>query len=429
MRVDFYSTFDWAGGAARAAWRTFEAVQRAGVGGCFHAMYRSVDDPRVVAGRGPLLRILPRARAHLDKLPLRLHRRRQRLPFSTGWWPSRELESPGPTGSGSAAVAHLHWVGDGFLSIREIGAFEGPLVWTLHDLWPVTGGCHYPGGCRRFETACGRCPQLGSRREQDLASRLHALKRARFGPLPAVVVSPSRWLAEELRACAVFEQAAVEVIPNPVDTERYRPGDRAEARRRLGLAPGSRVVLFGAAADLRDRRKGFADLERALQRLVAEGAWEDPALVVFGASGDVPSLEGAITVKALGRIASEDDLASVYNAADVFVVPSDEDNLPNTLLEAQACGIPCVAYDAGGIGDAVSDGRTGLLVARGDVDGLAAAIGRLLGDGGLRAAFGEAARRRATQTFSYARIGAAYLDAYRQAVALRESRPGAGGGR
>ena len=256
-----------------------------------------------------------------------------------------------------ADVLHLHWTNFGFLSLRgleKLLRLGKPVVWTLHDQWAFTGGCHYSRGCERFKTHCRHCPFLRQPGERDLSARIFEKKRRIFENAPLTIVACSEWLAGEARQSALLGGFPIQTIPNPIDTTVWQPTDRLAARHTLGLPLDKKLVLFGAG-NLRDERKGFRFLVEALRGL--NGA----ELVVFG-KNDPEALAGLpFPVHNLGVISTERGLMAAYNAADVLVVPSLEDNLPNTIVEALACGTPVVGFATGGIPEMILPQKTGWL--------------------------------------------------------------------
>jgi glycosyltransferase involved in cell wall biosynthesis len=260
-------------------------------------------------------------------------------------------------------------------------------VWVLHDMHPLTGGCHFAGSCHEFERACGGCPQLRNPGADDLSAETLALKASLLERLTVHVVAPSRWLTEQARRSRVMRGArSLRTIAYGLDTAVLRPLERRGAKLRLGIDPQRKVVCFGADS-CANPRKGAAQLAAAWRQLGAER----PLLLAFG-GGQLPEALRGSELRELGYLRTAEEKAAAYSAADVFVLPSLEDNLPQTGLEAMACGTPVVAFAAGGVPDFVRHERTGLLAPTGDVAALASALTRMLEDAALRRACGRAAR-------------------------------------
>ena len=231
------------------------------------------------------------------------------------------------------------------------------------------------------------------------------------------MVAPSRWLADCARSSALFGGLRVEVIPNGLDPDRFRPLDQRAAREDLGLPPEKKLVLFGAMGSTSDPNKGFQLLLPALQRLAAAGWKERCELVVFGAPAPAAPPAFGMPVRYLGRLRDSAALARLYAAADVFVVPSLQENLPNTIMEAMACGTCCVGFDQGGMRDLIEPGETGYLARPYAAEDLAAGIGRLLEDDEARQAMARRARRKVEEEFAIERVARRYADLYRELLA------------
>jgi glycosyltransferase involved in cell wall biosynthesis len=257
-------------------------------------------------------------------------------------------------------VVNLHWIGRGFVRPETLAKIERPLVWTLHDSWAFTGGCHLPGPCRRYLENCGKCPALGSKR-RDLSSWVLGRKLKSWRSADMTLVAPSRWLAQRASQSALLSGRRVEVIPNGIDLSVYRPREREAARSALGFDRDALIVLFSAMWATQDPNKGLVHLLNALRWMSQERRVPGVVLAVVG-STDVPATDCGIPVRSLGVVGDETKMATIYAAADVLVVPSREENLPNVVMEALACGTPAVAFNVGGNPELIEDGITGALV-------------------------------------------------------------------
>jgi glycosyltransferase involved in cell wall biosynthesis len=295
-------------------------------------------------------------------------------------------------------VLNLHWV-QFFLNPECIARLIGlgrPVVLTLHDMAGFTGGCHYSAGCEGYAEECAPCPQLNDD-VCELPRALLAAKRQIFTRPNVAAVAPSRWLAAAAARSQVFAPGAVQQLWNSVETDLFRPGDRPAIRAGFGIGPEVRTILFGANNN-GERRKGFRHLTAAMRRLRLEPEFDELAragrlkILLFGQA--TPEIaEQGLPVLDLGFIADDRKLAEAYNAADLAVLPSLDDNQPNILLEAMACGTPVVAFAVGGLPDVIRDKANGRLVAPFDVLAFARAILDLLLAPAEAGRLGEAARR------------------------------------
>lgn len=393
MKVLILNESDIDGGAARAAYRLHQGLQQTAVQSQMLVRAKFSGDRTVVAQKTALTKLGP----PMDGLPLRFYRALSAAMFSTQWFPDHALAS---VKSFDPDVINLHWICNGYLNIQTLPKFKKPLVWTVHDMWPFTGGCHYTGDCRRYTESCGACPQLKSNRAQDLSRWVWQRKAKAWRGLNLTMASPSRWMAEQIQASALFRETAVEVIPNGIDLQRYRPRDKAVVRDLLNLPVNSHLILFGAGGGTGDPRKGFSLLEAALLRL-ARTEWSDRIhLVVFGSARPENAPELGFPVHYMGKLNDDLSLALLYGAADVFVAPSVQENLSNTVLEAIACGTPCVAFDIGGMPDLIEHQQTGYLAKPYEVEDLAQGIVWVLEDGERHRRLRERAREKAEQEFS-----------------------------
>ncbi|WP_461209882.1 glycosyltransferase [Desulfocurvus sp. DL9XJH121] len=274
-----------------------------------------------------------------------------------------------------ADVINFHWIPGMVDFERDLEFLSGrTIVWTMHDMNPFTGGCHYAFECERYTRGCGACWQLGSD-AADESSQFLEIKRQAYARLNITPVTPSRWLGVCVDKSAVLGGRGCRVIPYSLPTDVFKPLDRGAEREALGIPKGARVVLFGADS-VTLPRKGFSLLQGALAALRGSGKAGDLVLAVFGGGEDLPDL-GLPTLR-FGRLSDPSQIARAYNLADVFVVPSTADNLPNTVLESLACGTPVAGFDVGGLPDMVDHKATGWLAPLGDVVGLAQGVRHIL---------------------------------------------------
>lgn len=306
-----------------------------------------------------------------------------------------------------ADVINLHWVA-GFLdwpSFFEMIPPGKPLVWTLHDIAPFAGGCHYSGACEGFVNNCGACPQLASTREDDLSRdtfKIRSQAYARLHPESMVIAAPSRWIAAEAARSALFGKFCVQHISYGLDLKVFQPSGR-QARTAFGLSDSDRVILF-VCDDFSNHRKGMDLLLAAIEGMERR---DDRVLISVG-NGTLPTIDG-IRVLHFGRIESEELLSVVYGLADVFVIPSREDNLPQTAVEAIACGCPVAGFAIGGIPDIVEHGHNGYLAKPFDIRELRACIETTIE---RRNELSPAARLRAERLFGLETQARAYQNLY-----------------
>jgi glycosyltransferase involved in cell wall biosynthesis len=278
-----------------------------------------------------------------------------------------------------ADIINLHWVAGILNYDMMLKTFKDkPVVWTLHDMNAFTGGCHYAGDCIKYKSICGSCQQLGSVYVDDLSSRVWTLKNNIYSKLDLHVVTPSKWLADCARQSALLAGKDIRVIANGFPLEKFKPFDKTKLKLEIGLTADIKIILFGAES-IANQRKGFLYLLNALEKI----EFKDNSKIKLGIFGSLPNgteINTKFEVINFGSINSEEDIAKVYSIADVFVIPSLEDNLPNTVVESMACGTPVVGFNIGGIPDMVTHLKTGYLVKLKDVEDLAEGIKTVLLD-------------------------------------------------
>jgi glycosyltransferase involved in cell wall biosynthesis len=373
MKILHLSTSDIDGGAAIAAYRIHQGLITLGVASSMLVRAKFSEDPTVIAHKTPIARL----GSKLDWWPTKQYPNRELTMFSPQWFPDSvvpKIKKIDPD------IINLHWVCNGYLKIESLERLKKPIVWTMHDMWAFTGGCHYTKSCERYIKGCGQCPQLGSAELYDLSYRTWQRKAKAWQNLNLTVVTPSQWLASCVRSSPLFENCHVEIIPSGIDSHQFKPVEQFQAREKFNLPHDQHLVMFGAGSTTGDPRKGFQYLLSALQRLDSTQWGDRLELVVFGEEQPDSALPVNFKVRYLGRLKDNDLLASAYSAVNVFVAPSVQDNLPNTVLEALACGTPCLAFDIGGMSDMIRHKQNGYLAKPFDITDLAQGITWILQD-------------------------------------------------
>jgi glycosyltransferase involved in cell wall biosynthesis len=316
-----------------------------------------------------------------------------------------------------ADVIHLHWVNQGFLSLRDLErilANGKPVVVTMHDQWYFTGICHYSGGCDKYRTQCEQCPMVKSR-GADLAQRVFDRKRAMYEGKNITFVGCSQWMADLARQSALTQGHTVTNIPNAIDTDVFKPMDKQEARRRHNLPMDKKLLLFGAQR-ITDPRKGFDFLVEACEHISMHHPTLPGRLEVVVLGGDAKSVKEnfPLPVHTVNYLSSEAEIASLYNAVDLFVTPSLQDNLPNTIVEAMSCGTPCVGFNVGGIPEMITHKQDGYVADYCDSLDFAQGISWCLKEDRLPA-LREAARTTALATYAEPTVAHRYKEIYQSA--------------
>jgi glycosyltransferase involved in cell wall biosynthesis len=402
------------GGAARAAIRLHRGLLDAGEDSCMLTRHRTGNNPGVLTPPGLLSSTGALLRGDIGNLALKAQVSGDNDIRSAAWLPSGMARKINQT---PHQLVNLHWLGGETLSIADIGNIKGPVVWTLHDMWAFCGCEHYAheGSDARWRNGYTRENRTSGSHGLDLDRWTWERKR-RHWRRPFTLITPSRWLADCARQSKLLHDWPIHTVPNPIDTSLYLPTERAAARDALGLPRDRRLILFGAAGGSRDPRKGFDLLLDALLQLHENVRGADYECLVLGENEPAHAPETGYATRWLGHIKDDHQLALVYSAADVLVLPSRQDNLPQSGTEAQACGCPVVAFDTGGLADVVEHERTGYLAPAFDTTAMANYIAMLLQNSERNRAMSHTARERAVQLWSYKSVIPAYLDVYSQAM-------------
>ncbi|MCX7594850.1 MAG: glycosyltransferase family 4 protein [Fischerella sp.] len=416
MKVLHLSTYDIHGGAARATYRLHQGLQRIGVHSQMLVKEKFSDDAAVFAPKMKLFQGIARAKTTLDVLPLKFYRQRDdSTSFSPQWLLDRVISKVTQI---QPDIINLHWLGSGFTQIETLAKLKRPLVWTLHDMWAFTGGCHYSGDCDRYIASCGSCPRLNSKQDWDLSRWIWRRKAKAWKNLDLTIVAPSAWLAQCASSSSLFNSLRIERIPNGLDTQIYKPIQQQVARELLGLPLDKKLILFGSLKATSEKRKGFYLLQPALQNLSQAGWVDKLEVMILGTSQPENPPEIGFKTHYLGTLNDDISIAIAYSAADTFVLPSTQDNLPNMIVEAIACGTPCVAFNIGGIPDIIEHQKNGYLVQSFDITDLVKGIIWVLENDERYQSLSFHAREKAEQEFSLEIQAKRYYDLFNEILSV-----------
>lgn len=420
MKILHVSTGDFYGGAARAAHRIHSALVDSGIDSLMRVLHRDTDDDSVLAG-------IPTPTT-TERLTKAIHRR-WLLHTHRGWHTDNPIiHTFGQIGAGlvdelntsDADVLNLHWI-SGMLSVKDICRLRKPIVWTLHDMWAFCGGEHYApdDATARFRNGYHVRNRPPGESGPDLNRRTWETKRRMWARQHFTIVSPSQWLAGCAQQSVLFSEAAVHVIPNPLDTDKiWQTIPHEVARVALRLPPDKKLILMGADGGVADKRKGGDLLRSAMVRVLATRLGKIE-LIIYGQERPVHNEAWPCPVHWLGVVRDDRVLALAYSAADVMVVPSRQDNLPNTAVEAQACGLPVVSFDIGGLPDIVAHHETGWLAKAFDTENLAEGILWILSDEDRWNKLSRLAREKAVERFSRGVITEKYVRVYEEVLSSK----------
>lgn len=414
MKTVIISTGDLTGGAARAAYSQGVGLRRIGEDVTMCVQRKSGSDEWVTQQSGKLNKVLNLVRPLSEKFPLRCYPQNQRAQWSLNWLPN-----PGLTplvGSLKPDIINLHWVGGGFLPLNQLKNLSAPIVWSMHDMWAFTGGCHYDNFCGRFTGACGACPQLNEK-EKDLSRKVYQKKKQFWSGLPITFVAASHWMAGEIKRSSLFHNSRIDIIPNGIDLQLFKPIIKAQARDILGLPLDGRYLLFGAMgigsiAGTSDSRKGFQYLIPALDRLAASGDYNDLRLIIYGCSEPKEPLDLGFPIHFMGRVHDDTSLVLINSAADVTLVPSVQETFGLVAIESMACGTPVVAFGATGLLDIIDHKVNGYLAAPYEEEDFARGISWLLENNQRREEVAAVAREKCVKNYEITQIARKYKDLY-----------------
>lgn len=419
LQVLSVCTSDSSGGAARAAYRIHLSQKKLGVDSRMFVMYKQNDDPDIITldsfvPHNPAYKAFDWIRYKcLNKLQ---HARWNRYPDREKVVMSdlRGADLHGALQKLDYDILHLHWINQRFIPLSQLPK-DKPIVWTLHDSWPFCGVCHYFLDCEKYKDHCGNCPFLHSNNDNDLSRQIWEKKKNAYKDLNLHIVTPSQWLGNCAKESSLFGRFPVTVIPNGLDTNIYRPLNENEITPRWSdlrdKLKGKRTILYGAVNAATDKIKGFTHLLSALQQLEKTGHGNDFNLVVFGASKSELGLDLSIPVHYVGYVSNTDELVSLYNMADVMVVPSLTENLSCAIMESLSCETPVAAFNIGGNSDMIEHKTNGYLASKQDNNDLANGILWCLNNN-ENDRLGKAGRKRVLEKYTYDVVGNQYKSLY-----------------
>lgn len=359
MKVIHVCYSDLNGGAAKAAYRIYLAQRKIGIESYMYVIDKKSDDEYVLSPSNTR-RIWVKILGKIARIILKFQKTDNLVIHSLNIFPSgiaNKINKLKPD------VINLHWINNEMLSIAEIRHLKGKVVWTLHDMWPFCGAEHYddPMCQGRYIEGYKNNNKPNGNEWLDIDRLVFNFKLKKLSNLDINFVAPSHWIAGCLKNSFLFHNRTVNVIGNCLNFNVYKPIDEYQARRDLNLPLDKKLVLFGAMASTKDSRKGFHVLVEIINKAKEDFELNNSVeFVIFGAESD-KYLEMQMPCHFMGSVTNEQLLAKIYSACDIFLAPSRQDNLPNTINESLACGTPCVAFDVGGIPDLITSAELGYL--------------------------------------------------------------------
>lgn len=377
LKVIHLNTYAGNGGAGRACLRLNKALIDQGIDSQIWVNFSFEENNQVSNFSTSFFRKwITAAGIILEGLISKVFTKRLRIPFSIPIW-GRDVSNHAALKQ--ADIIHIHWINHAFLRPRDLAKLarlDKPIVWTFHDVNACTGGCHYTLSCTHYQQECGNCPVLKWSNDQDWSRWTWQTKYQAYQHLNFQIIAPSKWMADFVRSSKLLSSRMVQVIPNTLDMTIFKPTSKEEAKKSLGITPNQFVLISGSMPSRQDLYKGASYLLEAIPIFVKQFAInpEQIELLIFGNRDQKSVPDFGIKTTFLGTISDDMQLALCYSAADVFLIPSIEDNLPNTVMESLACGTPVVAFTTGGIPDMVLHQQNGYLAAYKSSNSFAAGI-------------------------------------------------------
>lgn len=406
MNVLLVNTSDNIGGAAVACLRLMNALSLSGVNVRMMVRDKRTDDDRIIALSAPWQKAVER----VAMLPFVGFSWRKSWAIDTNWLGTSITRTEA---FAWADVIHLHWVNQGLLSLDEISRITKSgkrIVWTMHDAWCATGGCHLTLDCKKYTDGCHDC-HLVNHSFPNIITRAWKRKRSIYGNANIHFTTCSAWLRNCAKASKLMADQTVSVVPNSIDTGIFHPRGKAEARQQLNLPQDKKLILF-VSQYISNPMKGIDYLIDALNQLLARQGGEDIGIMILGSRGeDIEALLPNVSIYNMGYQTSQELIATIYSAADVFVLPSLSENLPNTIMEAMACGVPCVGFDVGGIPEMIDHNINGYVARYKDATDLAKGIAISLDT--RNAAFSKACIEKVEREYSMRSVAERFINIYK----------------
>lgn len=394
------------GGAAKGAYILHKGLLKQGVKSKILTNSRNtLNDPTVSTINHTYFDMVKvGVRSKLDKLPTKFYRNKEGTLFSTGLFgydfTKNKLYQ-------EADIIHLHWINNGFVNMKLLNKITKPIIWTIRDMWPLTGGCHYSMGCEQYKTGCGKCPQLGSSSKRDLSS--YAWKRkSNYIPNDITTVGISPWVSEKLEESKLFQKKNIHTIFNNIDCDAFFPVDKGFAKKSLKIDTNKKLILVGAQ-NPNHYYKGFNKYIEAIKFLNPE----DYHLLFFGRLDQNIISDLNFEYSSFGFLNDIISLRLLYSVADVFVAPSLMEAFGKTIAESMACETPVVAFNSTGPKDMIDHKKTGYLAKPYSSEDLAKGIEWILVHIDRYKKLSEQARRQAENNFSSDKVSTQYFDLYK----------------
>lgn len=422
IKVLLLNTRDSGGGAARATYRLHRSLAEIGIESKMVVKEKNINDDSIIEIRslGSSENILKRAFLFFY---YKLKRYKRRIKWNS--YAVTPMTVMSDTGilffkelflkKFDFDILHLNWVAGNFIDIRDLRKINKPVVWTMHDCAPFTGGCHLPGDCKKFSECCGACPKLNSSDPSDITSHILKEKSKIYQNIRMNIVAPSKWMMQQAKDSILFREQDITYIPNGIDIKIFRNRDKDDSKRFFHLDEKTKFILFGGIHPVSDANKGFQHLQKAM-KIISDSKKENLGLLIFGTE----SADSICNLPAryLGNL-DDDSMVNAYNAAEVTVVPSESENLSYIIMESLSCGTPVVAFDIGGNSDMIEHKKNGYLARPFDTNDLAEGIAWCISNNAEKQ-ISENASKKIAESFSSGVIADKYKSMYQKTLLPKE---------
>lgn len=399
------NTYDNKGGAARASFRLAKAIDDAGIDVSFVVRKKNLNYPFIE----PVGETFPRIRPYIDYLPSLLFTRK-RLPFFSAILKDnlkQKINERNPD------IIHLNWISEGFIKTETLAKLDKPIIWTLHDSWAFTGGCHMPKSCIKYRQICENCQYLSPKMKKDLSYYNFKRKLRTYSEIKKlIIVTPSKWLADEVRSSALLGNRPVYTIPNCIDNSFLQATKSQKDKKHFSLDPDKKTILFGGVNPTKDENKGYDLLLKSLGYLEDKNV----ELVIFGDKDRKTEYHNSIKTIFMGRIKDDSVLRDLYSVADLTVVPSLSEVFGQVITESMACGTPVVTFDTTGPKEIIDHKKNGYMAKAFNPKDLAEGIKWILYDKKRWDRLSEDAVRNVSLNFSSDVVAKKYIDLYKNVL-------------
>jgi len=397
---------DLSGGAARGAFWLHEGLKSQNINSKILLQGQGNHKDIIQIKQSSILkRLKKRLQSRLDAFFINVYTKRKKIIFSTGRIGYDITKLPEYH---DADIIHLHWINN-ILSIKDIRKIKKPIVWTMRDMWPMTGGCHVATAldCENYKTGCGHCKQLMSEKKYDLSTFVLSKKKKYF-PTTMKIIGISTWLTEEAKKSQLFKNHDVRMIPNNINVKDFFPIQKEIAKTVLGIQTDKKIILLGST-NLHDPWKGYNKYLEAIELIDKEKYF----LCFFGQVDQITIEKLGFEYKNFGFMYDNVSIRTIYSCADVFVAPSLMEAFGKTIAESMSCETPVVCFDATGPKDIVDHKRNGYLATPYDSKDLANGIEWVLNADNYKELC-QHARNKVLKTFDSQIIAKQYIELYKE---------------